>query len=186
MSISHEPQDSQRATQPPPAGLDRRALLIGGGAAALGLIGYRVINPPRRPTAAVFIAKGQSYSADLARTISDGLAACGLVPQQWRGKRVLLKPNLVEPTRACPHMTTHPAMILATADVFRRWGATVTVGEAPGHLRDTEVALVESGVQEALTDAGLEFADLNYEDTGWVDNAGGFSKLKGLYFPRSV
>lgn len=172
--------------QQPPEGLDRRALLIGGGAAALGLMGYSTLRTARSPKAAVFIAKGQSYAADLARTISDGLAACGFAPDQWRGKRVLLKPNLVEPTRDCPHMTTHPAMIVATAEVFRRWGATVTVGEGPGHVRDTELALVESGVQEALGDAALDFADLNYEDAGWVANAGGASSLKGLYFPRSV
>jgi uncharacterized protein (DUF362 family) len=69
--------------------------------------------------AAVFIAKGQSYGGELVRTIADGLVASGLVPQQWQGKRVLLKPNLVEPTRACPHMTTHPAMIVATAEAPR-------------------------------------------------------------------
>ena len=67
-----------------------------------------------------------------------------------RGKRVLLKPNLVEPSRDCPHMTTHPAMIVAAAEVFRGWGADVTVGEGPGHVRDTEMALVESGVADAL------------------------------------
>ena len=64
------------------------------------------------------------------------------------GKRVLLKPNLVEPNRKVPQMTTNPAMILAAATVFRRWGASVVVGEGPGHVRDTEMALVESGVQD--------------------------------------
>jgi uncharacterized protein (DUF362 family) len=166
-------------------GLDRRALLVVGGAAALGLIGYSYVEA-RKPKAAVFIAKGQSYAGDLERTIADGLVASGLVPEEWRGKRILLKPNMVEPTRACPHMTTHPAVIVATAEVFRRWGATVKVGEAPGHVRDTELALVESGVQEALDAAGLEFADLNYEDAGWVANAGRASPLAGIYFPRSV
>ena len=77
-------------------------------------------------------------------------------------------------------------MIVATAEVFRSWGATVTVGEAPGHVRDTEMALVESGVAEALDDAGIEFADLNYEDVGWLPNRGRASKLKGIYFPKSV
>ena len=79
---------------------------------------------------------------------------------------MLLKPNLVEPTRQSPQMTTHPAVVVAAAEVFRGWGATVIVGEGPGHMRDTEMALVESGMQEALDDAGLEFADLNYSDVG--------------------
>jgi uncharacterized protein (DUF362 family) len=83
-------------------------------------------------------------------------------------------------------MTTHPAMIIAAAEVFRRWGARVTVGEAPGHVRDTEMALIESGVGEALDDAGLEFADLNYETIAWRANRGRASRLDGFWFPEHV
>ena len=72
----------------------------------------------------------------------------------FRGKRVLLKPNMVEPSRKIPHMTTHPAVVVAAAEVFRGWGAQVTVGEAPGHVRDTEMALVESGIADAVARRG--------------------------------
>jgi uncharacterized protein (DUF362 family) len=119
-------------------------------------------------------------------TINDSLLAVGLDPQWLPGKRVLLKPNLVEPTRDCPHMTTHPAMIVAAAEVFRYWGATVTVGEGPGHVRDTDMALAESGVSEALAGEQLPFADLNYQDVAWLKNRGRQSKLKGFFFPQSV
>ncbi|MEQ8836069.1 MAG: DUF362 domain-containing protein, partial [Lacipirellulaceae bacterium] len=105
---------------------------------------------------------------------------------RYRGKRVLLKPNLVEPSRERRHMTTHPAMIIAAAEVFRAWGATVTVGEAPGHVRDTQMALVESGVGEALRDGGLDFADLNYQAVKAKRNRGGLSALREIYFPESV
>ena len=44
----------------------------------------------------------------------------------------------------------------------------VNVGEGPGHVRDTEMALVESGVGEQLDDSQLPFADLNYEEVGWI------------------
>jgi uncharacterized protein (DUF362 family) len=83
-------------------------------------------------------------------------------------------------------MTTHPAMIVAAANVFRGWGARVTVGEGPGHVRDSQMALIESGVGEALRDADLEFADLNYQEVAWRKNGGRFSKLDGFYLPRSV
>lgn len=163
--------------------LSRRTLLAAGSAAlGLGTAGAWATRT-REP---VFVARSQQYDGDLATTIADGLLACGLPAALFHGKRVLLKPNLVEPSRAIPHMTTHPAVIVAAADVFRRLGATVTVGEAPGHVRDTRMALDESGVGEALRDAGVSFADLNYEDVAWRRNAGGFSKLAGLYFPRSV
>jgi uncharacterized protein (DUF362 family) len=169
-------------TNPP----NRRTFLAAGGLALAGFIGAKLLGKQLLPTAEVFVAKNQRYDGTLTQTITDGLIACGLAPDKFRGKRVLLKPNLVEPTRLIPHMTTHPAMIIAAAEVFRTWGATVTVGEAPGHVRDTEMALVESGVAEALDDAKLRFADLNYEESKWHTNRGRLSPLKGIYFPRSV
>lgn len=160
----------------------RRTLLATGGLAAAGLVAG--VWP--RSRAPVFVARGQRYDGPLAETLRDGLVAVGLDARALAGKRVLLKPNLVEPSRDRPHMTTHPAMVVAAAEVFRGWGAEVAVGEGPGHVRDTEVALVESGVGEALAGAGLEFRDLNYERVAWRRNRGGFSKLKGLWLPQSV
>lgn len=166
--------------------VDRRTLLLGGSLAAAGLIGYPIVRDAMRGRASVFVARNQSYSGPIRRTIEDGLLACGIEPKSLHSKRVLLKPNMVEPSRDIPHMTTHPAVIIATAEAFRGWGATVTVGEGPGHVRDTEMALVESGVQEALDAADLPFADLNYEEVAWVKNQGRVSPLDGFYFPRSV
>jgi uncharacterized protein (DUF362 family) len=77
-------------------------------------------------------------------------------------------------------------VVLAAAEVFRRWGARVVVGEAPGHVRDTQMALYESGLGPALEEAKIEFADLNYDDLAWVANAGRASVLDGFSFPRSV
>ncbi len=164
----------------------RRAVLALGGAAIACAAGAKAVRWAIAPRAEVFVARNQKYDRDLETTIQDGLLSCGYQAKQFAGKRVLLKPNLVEPCREIPHMTTHPAMIVAASEVFRRWGATVRVGEAPGHVRDTEMALCESGVGEALRDAGLIFADLNYEQVGWRRNRGRFSPLKGIYFPQSV
>lgn len=173
--------DTQQPTWRP----TRRQAMAAGGAAA-GLAGAALLGARLRPREPVFVAANQRYDGPLAATIEEGLIACGVAPGEFRGRNVLLKPNLVEPTRAIPHMTTHPAMIIAAADVFRRWGAAVTVGEAPGHVRDTRMALDESGVGAALADGGLRFADLNYQEVAWQPNRGRFSKLKGLYLPQSV
>jgi uncharacterized protein (DUF362 family) len=169
-----------------PPRLSRRSLLVGGSIGAAALIGAGLVRRWFRQRAGVFIARNQRYDGDLARPIRDGLLATGLDAAQIKGKRVLLKPNMVEPTRAAPHMTTHPAVILAAADVFRSWGASVTVGEGPGHVRDTEMALVESGVADALDTGKLPFADLNYDELGFVANRGRMSKLPGFHFPRAV
>lgn len=174
----------------PPSGtistLDRRTLLKGTIAAAAGVCGYTWWKNRHRPHSAVFLARGQRYDGDLQQTIEDGLAAVGLQLDGLAGRRVLLKPNLVEPTRSAPHMTTHPAMIMATAEVFRRHGASVTVGEGPGHVRDTELILDESGVGEMLDDARLNYVDLNYDDVGQVPNVGRACKLPHFFLPRAV
>jgi uncharacterized protein (DUF362 family) len=60
------------------------------------------------------------------------------------------------------------------------------VGEGPGHLRDTDAALIESGVADALDAERLPFADLNYEETAFVPNRGRVCRLSGFHFPRSV
>jgi uncharacterized protein (DUF362 family) len=178
--------DESRSPSSTSPAIDRRTLLVGSSLAAAGLLGAGLIRRALRERASVFIARNQSYDGDLVQTIRDGLLAAGFDPQAIRDRRVLLKPNLVEPTRDCPHMTTHPAMILAAAEVFRRWEADVVVGEGPGHVRDTDMALAESGVGEMLDGDKLPFADLNYEEVAWTANRGRACKLDGFYFPRSV
>jgi len=166
--------------------VDRRALLVGGGVAAAGLAALPLVRDRFQERQPVFIARGQRYDADLSRTIRDGLSAVGLTKKRLRGKQILLKPNLVEPRRDVPHMTTHPAVVVAAAETIRSLGAQVIVGEAPGHVRDTQMALYESRLREALDDAAIPFADLNYEDVVWVENRARCSSLEGLYLPQSV
>jgi uncharacterized protein (DUF362 family) len=193
MSDERSPPETSKIVLPSATTrVDRRAVIVGGGAVAAGVLGVAWLrNQIRRAfgggeKAAVFIARNQRYDGPLEQTIRDGLEATGLIGSELRGKRVLLKPNMVEPMRSSPQMTTHPSMVLAVAEVFRRWGAEVRVGEAPGHVRDTEMALEESRLGEALDDGKLEFADLNYQDVAWSQNAGRRSVLKGFYFPQSV
>src|SRR5262245_51410449 len=133
-SAMSEPRDSKSRFK-----ITRRGLVFGGGASLAWLGAYPIVRRWFRPTAGVFIARGQRYDGPLEQTIRDGLLAAGLNAADLRQKRVLLKPNLVEPTRKVPHMTTHPALIVAAAEVFRKWGAIVTVGEGPGHVRDTQM-----------------------------------------------
>ncbi len=165
---------------------DRRGFLVASAAVAAATAGAIYWRATHHSNANVFIARNQKYDTTLITTIRDGLLACEFDPSTIRGKRVLLKPNLVEPSRLAPHMTTHPWIIQAAAEVFRKWDAEVIVGEGPGHVRDTEQALVDSGVMEALLDAKLSFADLNYQEISSVENKGHASKLRKFYFPQAV
>src|SRR5579871_5114097 len=93
--------DGQTASQNA-SGFDRRALLIATGVAVAGALGLPLVKRAIKPRQPVFIARNQRYDGPLQQTIQDGLLATGLEAAQFRGKRVLLKPNLVEPTRTCP------------------------------------------------------------------------------------
>ena len=165
---------------------DRRALLVGTGAAALGALSVPLLGRMSGGRAAVFLASGQRYDGPLVETIRHGLLATGFDKDWVRGRSVLLKPNMVEPARKSPQMTTNPAIVRAVTEVFRSWDARVKVGEAPGHVRDTEMALVESSLGEALDADKIPFADLNYEEVRWVKNESRVSPLQGLYFPRAI
>lgn len=167
--------------------ISRRTLLVGGAAiAAAGAVGYPLAERLLTKKQPVFLAANQNYAGRLSQTIETGLSEVGFDFNWIRGRKVLLKPNLVEPNRDVPHMTTHPAMVVAAAEVFLRHGATVTVGEAPGHVRDTEMALWESGVGEALASEKLTFADMNYQDVICRENRGHHSGLPHFYFPQAV
>ena len=135
----------------------------------------------------VFIARAGSYSDDLESIIRRGLSELGLGPASVKGKSVLLKPNLVEPNRSAPHINTHPRVVIAVAEVFRRWQAReVLVAEGQGHCRDSLYVLDESGLGNALAESHLEFVDLNHDDIVSMRNSLGFTSLQKLILPETL
>ena len=172
-----------------PAGPSRRAFLAGAGLLAAGTASALAIRRGDEAgwRAEVVVAKAGSYDLDLARIIRDGLAELGLGPGWARGKSVLLKPNLVEPSKTAPHVNTHPAVVRAVAEVFRGWGAReVFVAEGQGHCRDTGFVLEQSGLRPVLDEAKLEFVDLNHDDVFSKGNPRGFTGLRSLHLPVSL
>ena len=137
--------------------------------------------------ARVFIARAASYEADLESIISSGLRELGLSASWAKGRSVLLKPNLVEPFVDSPQINTHPAVVRAAAEVFRRWGAReVIVAEGPGHCRDAQLVLDQSGLGDVLDQARLEFVDLNHDDVSFVPNRFGATSLRELALPDTL
>lgn len=170
-------------------GLKRRAFLTGAGALAAAGLGAKSWSDhdERTRRAEVFVVRATSYDDDLERLIGDGLTALGLSPRWAKGKSVLLKPNLVEPSRQAPHINTHPKVVRAAAEVFRRWGAKeVLVGEGQGHCRDTEYVLEQSGLGVVLDEAKVGFTDLNHDDVFTVTNRMRFTGMKQLTLPVAL
>ena len=133
------------------------------------------------------MAKASDYGADLAAIIVAGMRELGVAPAEVAGKRILIKPNLVEPRRGAEHINTHPAVVLGAAEAFLRLGAAgVVVGEGSGHCRDALMVLEESGLGEALRGERLPFVDLNADDWEDVPNAGGASGLASFALPLTL
>ncbi|MGH7229991.1 MAG: twin-arginine translocation signal domain-containing protein, partial [Nitrospiraceae bacterium] len=72
-------------------------------------LGYRLSRP--RLHAETLIAKVDRYESDIASIIGQGLFELGVTPQEIKGKRILLKPNLVETDSGAIHINTHPLVI---------------------------------------------------------------------------
>ena len=130
--------------------------------------------------APVAIVRAASYSAGLTRQILDGIRACGL---QVRGKRILLKPNLVEFDQDTV-INTDVAVVAAAFDAFSSLGAAdVRIGEGPGHRRDTYGLAEQSGYRGSLTRFDDYFVDLNRDDVSPVEKFFGETEI---YLPNSA
>jgi len=138
----------------------------------------------RKPKASqVAILKAASYEKNLVGVILEGIKTCGL---RVSGRKVLLKPNLVE-YETDMVINTHPAVVGAAIDAFLRLGAReVRVGEGPGHRRDTDGLLVASGLLPYLKETGSSFVDLNLDDIKRVTLLSDFMGIDALYIAESV
>jgi uncharacterized protein (DUF362 family) len=137
--------------------------------------------------AAVFVASAPSYESDLESAIRNGFQELGIGRDWIKGKSVMLKPNLVEPSVDAPHINTHPAVVRAAAEVFRHWDAReVFVAEGQGNCRDTYWVLDQSRLGPVLEDAKIQFVDLNHDDVFVVKNSLRRTSLRGLYLPKTL
>src|SRR5438093_4864728 len=114
---------------------------------------------PKRSRVAILHA--DRYSDKLDDLVYDGLRLFNL---DVRRKSVLLKPNIVEYIPGKP-VNTDTHLIGAAAEAFLRLGAaSVTVGEGPGHHRDTELLLDETRLGDQVAHRKIEFVDINRDE----------------------
>jgi uncharacterized protein (DUF362 family) len=138
---------------------------------------------PLPETSDVLILPARDYAADISGLVSHGLRELGL---SLAGKRVLLKPNLVEYEPGSV-INTHPHVVAGVADAVRRAGARdVVVGEGPGHRRDTEYLVTATGLGDVLRELRAPFVDLNLDDVHRRPLASQFMELADFALPASV
>jgi uncharacterized protein (DUF362 family) len=140
---------------------------------------------PLPTLSAVHIARAASYDSPLA----DILAAQyehfrDVVP--LAGKRVVLKPNLVEYNRE-KVINTDPRVVDAVIALCKKEGAsTIVVAEGPGHWRNAQFLVKESGLGEILERHGVRFVDINHDEPVKLPNLGRLTGLDHLYLSRTV
>ena len=160
------------------------ALLAGTGALAVQRMRTAGLVPDRRRARSrVAILHETSYAGSLERELAEGLRLFDL---DLRGKTVLLKPNLVESIPGA-EVNTNPRLVGAAADAFLALGAkSVVVAEGPGHQRDTQLVLEETGLAAQLKERRVRFVDLNRDEIVRMPLATHFTGLDCLWLPRTV
>jgi uncharacterized protein (DUF362 family) len=158
--------------------LRRRDVLIAGGAASLAACARRP-----QPPVPVSVVHAGSYGQHLYDVVRRIVSEHRL---DVRGKRVVLKPNLVEFDASAP-INTHPLMVHAALEAFRSLGAVdVRIAEGPGHRRGTLDLAEAAGYFDTVPEFEDLFTDLNVDETRLVRLLNPKSRLEALYLPRTV
>jgi len=159
--------------------MTRRRWVAGAGAAAV--LGGCERKP--RKTAPVSIYRAASYSDDLYALVARIIADHKL---DVRGKRVVLKPNLVEFDEHAV-INTNPKLIHAALEGFRAAGASdVQIAEGPGHRRVTLDLADAAGYFSAVPRFESVFTDLNLDEVTKVRFRHSNSKLDSLFLPNTI
>ncbi|HTS49217.1 MAG TPA: DUF362 domain-containing protein [Bryobacteraceae bacterium] len=162
-----------------PHTITRRNLLAGASLAMAASSCSRRLAPAR---ATVSILRQPVYDQTIYDTVRRLLAIHKL---DVRGKRVVLKPNLVE-FDSCTTINTHPMLVHAALEAFRELGATVRIAEGPGHRRITLDLADAAGYFHTIPSFEDLFTDLNLDEVAMVRLRRPASKLRKLYLPHTA
>jgi uncharacterized protein (DUF362 family) len=153
---------------------------MAGAAATAALAGC---TRPPAPWAPVSIHRAPDYSESLYDLLRRVIAEHRL---DVRGKRVVLKPNLVEFDENTV-INTHPKLVHAALEAFRAEGAAdVRIAEGPGHRRVTLDLADAAGYFAAIPRFESLFTDLNLDEITRIPLKRPQSKLSSLYLPHTV
>jgi uncharacterized protein (DUF362 family) len=133
--------------------------------------------------APVSIYRASGYSGDVYDVVRRLIAEHEL---NVRGKRVVLKPNMVEFDERTV-INTNPVLVHAALEGFRAAGAAdVRIAEGPGHRRLTLDLADAAGYFSTIPRFESLFTDLNLDELTLVQMVRPKSKLRSLYLPNAV
>jgi len=176
---------------PEPNGFTRRAWTKATGIAAASVAAGSIVSEescarsPQRvqPWAPVSIYRAATYSEELYDLVRLIITEHSL---DVRGKRVVLKPNLVE-FDAHTVINTNPKLVHAALEAFRAAGAAeVRIAEGPGHRRITLDLAEAGGYFATVPQFESLFTDLNLDEITRVHLVNPQSKLTSLFLPNTI
>ncbi len=140
---------------------------------------------PLQGPATVHVAKADDYNGNLVDVLRRQYESFrAKVP--LAGKRVILKPNLVEYHRN-KVINTHPNVIAAAIELCQHEGAReIVIAEGPGHWRNVEYLVQASGLGDVLRHYKVSFVDLNHDEFIKTPNMGRLTKLDNLFLTRTI
>jgi uncharacterized protein (DUF362 family) len=165
-----------------------RRKIVGGAAAGAALAACGRTKPAsiihrQFAVSDVSITRAPAYDMSIYDTIYRIVSEHNL---QVRGKRIVLKPNLVEFDPGTV-VNTHPMVVHATYEAFRKLGAAeVKIAEGPGHRRITLDLADAAGYFDTVPKFEDSFTDLNLDRVAKRVIQEPVSTLKSLYLPHTV
>ncbi len=126
----------------------------------------------------VALIKQNNYEPkSLELSIRNAIELAGFDLASARGKRVLLKPNMLGAYPPSMGVTTHPRFVAATGRIFKSAGATVLVGDSPNGVHSIENTWDATGMRQMCREQG--FVDTPFEASGSVER-GNFRIARAL------
>jgi uncharacterized protein (DUF362 family)/ferredoxin len=114
----------------------------------------------------ISLLRCREYEADLLKkTITEGLNASGFNPASFKGKRVILKPNLLLASSIDRAIVTHPEFFRAAARIVIENGGKAVLAECPG-FSSLEKVIKSTGYIDVVRELGIEVAQM--EETGAI------------------
>ncbi|MFH0800342.1 MAG: DUF362 domain-containing protein [Pseudomonadota bacterium] len=106
----------------------------------------------------------------LVPAIVRAIGSVGFDLDSVRGRRVLLKPNMLGAYLPSMGVTTNPAFVSAAAKIFCGAGAIVSIGDSPNGIFPIDKVWEVTGMREVCRASGA--AELHFEATGSVRKDG--------------
>ena len=114
---------------------------------------------------AVHIVRCADYAASLQAAFDRLADESGLfATDSLRGRRVLVKPNLLADRTPEQAVTTHPEVLRLAVRRLKAAGATVSVGDSPASTANLKAVLERSGIGAVCEEEGVPF--VSFEQSG--------------------